>query len=111
MNRLFVAVAMTAILVMACAKGANAAEGIEPKQQASNLAVPDADPYKPTAAILVLLCKRAIALGFVDSEGGYHNQPLEGLTPAIIADLLSQVDASKVTAYVIPCGSTDGTPL
>lgn len=105
--RIFTTISMLAIIVLAACAGV--ADTL-PQQQASNLAVPDA-PVKPVGAVEVMMCKRLIVLGFIDSKGGYHDVDLTHLTLAIVRDLEAQVPADNIVAYTIDCGNSDGTPL
>lgn len=84
---------------------------LEPKEQAAVAAVPEVtEASRPVGAVMVVHCRKVVGLGFIGADGSFHDTPLEGMTPAIVQDLLSHVDAEHTYGYVIPC-ATDGTPL
>lgn len=105
--KLFTGFMMFLILLFACVKGATAQ--VPEQSQASNLAVPEVKKQEPASIVVIVRCKKIIALAVVDNLGIAHNTPLEGLTQGIVNDILSTVPAERITAYTIDCGDSDGT--
>lgn len=98
---------LVALFVGGVVKGA---DGVAPQELASATAVPEVVSTM-TGAVTVIMCKNMVALYLIDSLGGIHWVPMEGMTDQKIKILLSTLDADAVHAITIPCGIKDGTPL
>lgn len=85
---------------------------LDEKEQAAVAGVPEViEASKPVHAVMIMHCRKLVGLAFIGADGSVHDTPLEGLNKAIVEDLLSQVPADQIDAYVVPCGGTDGTPI